>query len=117
LQAVERLTGDRPAAGTPERRTLVVQVTEAGEPVVNSRISLRLAPVAKRFLPRQAKHYLNAYDIDLEALLKEAGNFAQTRGATPSRWASVFRTLANTPGEGTLVHVEDGETVVRVAVE
>ena len=105
------------AEPAPAWRALVVRVTEGGNARVNARLPLELARDVDRFLPRQAKHYLNQCGVELETLLKTAGRFDDVRGSWPRRWAILLGRLASLPGDGTLAHVRDGDVEVHVALE
>jgi hypothetical protein len=78
------------------RRSLVINISEDGESKVNVRIPLGLARAAGRFVPRQAREYLENYDIDLQQLLSDLG----TTGIV-----------------GPLIEVQDEGDQVRIAVE
>ena len=83
-----------PAEGP--RRSLVINISEDGESKVNVRIPLGLARAAGRFVPRQAREYLENYDIDLQQLLADLGS---------------------TGIVGPLIEVQDEGDQVRIAVE
>jgi len=84
-----------PAVPAPAR-TLVIHITEDGEPRVNVRIPLGLARTATKFIPRQAHDYLERYEIDLNDLLAGIGNSVH----------------------GPLIEIQDDEdNTVRIAVE
>ena len=80
----------------PRRRSFVMQIVEHGQSKVNIRVPLGLAGAAMRVLPRKAQKYLVAYDIDVDQVLEHVGNIA---------------------GNGNLVHIEDGDNLVRIAIE
>lgn len=106
LDALEppRTESLRPAApaepAAPQRpgtgRLLVIRIEDAGESKVHLRIPLGLAKAASRFVPREAQSRLAEHDINLEQLLED---------------------LATVSTEGPLLHIEDGDDRVQIAVE
>lgn len=85
-----------PATTQVAGRSLVILITEGGDSKVNVRIPLGLARTAARFIPRQAREYLDEYEIDLKELLADLGN------GLP---------------QGPLLEIQDENDVVRIAVE
>lgn len=78
------------------RQSLVIRVVEGGQSKVDVRIPFALAQAAGAFLPGKAQRYLAAYGVSLENVLERLGNL---------------------PANGSLIHVEEGNDVVHVAVE
>jgi hypothetical protein len=85
-----------PISGIAVPRNLTIQIVDGDDTSVNIRIPLALARAAGKFIPRQAQSYLNAHEINLEAIMES---------------------LQANDGENTLLEVVDGETNIRIAVE
>lgn len=85
----------RPRRPVSPNRSLVILIEEGGKSKVDLRIPLALARAAGRFIPRSARARLEEFEIDLSEMLGGIG----------------------TAEEGSLLHVEDGESRVQIRVE
>ena len=89
-------------AGAGPRRMLVIQVSD-GEGQANARLPLGVVRSGNgsRLIPRQVRQRLEHHDIDLEELLKSLD--AEDLGPMPK--------------EAPLLHIQDGEGELRIAIE
>ena len=84
-----------PLGLVPPQRYLVIRVIEGDQPKVNARIPLGLARGAK-WLSGLTEQFLSEYDLDVRGLVESLGD---------------------APPDGTLLDIQDGDTLVWIGVE
>lgn len=88
--------------------SLAIEIHD-GETALNAHLPIALAKSGDKFLPRQVRNYLSQYEIDLTALLEDLTNSGDPAGA--------LENLGRVGGNGTLVEMHDGDTVLIIKVE
>jgi hypothetical protein len=74
---------------------LVIGVSEDGEMISETVIPLALLNANRQFVPRQLRHYLSKFEVDLDTLLREAstlglnGTLADLREDSTNLWISL----------------------------
>jgi hypothetical protein len=83
-----------PQRAAPTRK-LEIGVSEDGTVIAETVIPLALLHADRQFIPRQIRHYLGAFEVDLDALLKQAidlgltGTLADLRQDDTNIWIAV----------------------------
>src|SRR5436305_8548918 len=57
---------------------LVIGVSEDGEMISETVIPLALLNANRQFVPRQLRHYLSKFEVDLDTLIREASTLGLT---------------------------------------
>jgi hypothetical protein len=74
LSLPEMAEGREPTAQrrAPDERRLRVGVYEHGNSVAETRVPLALLRADRNYLPREIRHYLATFEVDLDQLLQQA---------------------------------------------
>lgn len=92
----EETTANPKPRSAPSAQKIAIGVSEAGNLVTQTVVPLALFRSDRQFLPRQVRHYLGEFQIDLDQLLERAEDLGLT---------------------GTITDLSDGDVNIWIAVK